>query len=159
MFDIDHELSLDEFGKALNLPSVGAGRAPDTFNPEPFWKVITGKESYYTKGTKASSIQNPCFRYAQKAFAYTLFGRGDNPGVVSIRELYFLYCMSEHKQFNVAAFMEDHLRKVSRAKAETIYVGGIITAFVDGLGYGRELRDVPSLAPGVVKIDMVALIK
>ncbi|XP_058741312.1 uncharacterized protein LOC131613680 [Vicia villosa] len=86
MFDIDHELSLEEFGQALRVPSSGAGRAPNSFNPETFWIAITGRESYCPKGTKATSIQNPCFRYAQKALAYTLFGRGDSPGVASIRE-------------------------------------------------------------------------
>src|SRR4051812_4053296 len=92
MFDIDHELSLQDFGEALRIPSSGAGRAPNLFNPESFWIAITSKESCCPKGEKATCIQNPCFRYAQKALAYTLFGRGDNPDVASIRELYYLYC-------------------------------------------------------------------
>src|SRR3954466_10294079 len=53
MFDIDHELSLDDFGQALRIPSSGAGRAPNSFNPETFWIAITGRESYCPKGAKA----------------------------------------------------------------------------------------------------------
>src|SRR4051812_6737245 len=64
MFDMDHVLSVEEFGEALRIPSSSAGRAPNSFNPETFWIAITGKESYCLKGAKATSIQNACFRYA-----------------------------------------------------------------------------------------------
>lgn len=67
--------------------------------------------------------------------------------------------MAAHKPVNVVAFVADHLGKVIRAKSGTISIGGIITALADELEYGRELRNIPSLEPGVIKIDMVALIK
>ncbi|XP_050877724.1 uncharacterized protein LOC127081515 [Lathyrus oleraceus] len=43
----------------------------------------SGRSDYVAKGAKASGIQNPYFRYAQKVLDFTLFGRGDSTGVAT----------------------------------------------------------------------------
>lgn len=66
---------------------------PSGFAAGDFWSAITGLDEYIPNGDKGSWIQNPCFRYAQKRLAYTLFGRGDSTGVASKREFFFLHYM------------------------------------------------------------------
>lgn len=67
------------------------------------------------KGAKASGIQNPCFRYAQKMQAFTLFDRGDSTGVATQRELFFLFSMENRFVVSVAAFATDYLGRVGQA--------------------------------------------
>lgn len=64
------------------------------------------------KGAKASRIHNPCFHYAQKMLAFTLFGRGDSTGVVTQREMFFLFAMANRVDVSVATFTTDYLGRV-----------------------------------------------
>jgi hypothetical protein len=127
LFDEDHELSIEELGSILRLPVSGPGTPPDTFSAIDFWRAITGKIGYNPSSGKASGIHNPCFRYAQKGLAYTLFGRGDSTGVAAKRELFFLHCMAHNERINAAAFAANHLKQVGHATTSDISVGGMIT--------------------------------
>jgi hypothetical protein len=120
-------LSVEELAAILRLPLNGPGAVPDGFSPKDFWIAITGRTDYSSNGAKASGIQNPCFRYAQKGLAYTLFGRGDSTEVATQRELFFMYSMAQVKTINVAAFATDYLGRVGRANSGGISVGGMIT--------------------------------
>src|SRR3954463_12863071 len=86
-----------------------------------------GLPQYEARTAKASWIQNPCFRFAQKGLAFTLFGRGDSTGVATKRELYLLYAIVNKEPVNVAAFVADHLGTMGRASSSSISVGGMIT--------------------------------
>lgn len=59
------------------------GAVPDGFSPKDFWIAIMGRMDYTSKDAKAFGIQNPCFCYAHKGLAYTMFERGDSTGVVT----------------------------------------------------------------------------
>lgn len=78
LYNVDHELTVEQLGKIFRLPLYGPGAVPDNFDAKNLWLAITRQIDYVTKGSKASGIQNPCFRYAQKVLAFTLFDRGDN---------------------------------------------------------------------------------
>ena len=112
MFNNYHELSVEELAVILRLPLNGPGAVPDGFSPKDFWIAITGRTDYSSKGAKASGIQNPCFRYAHKGLAYTLFGRGDNTRVATQRELFFIHSMAQNKAINIAVFAADYLGRV-----------------------------------------------
>ena len=114
IFNTDLELTVEELGRTLKLPIVGPGAVPDTFVPAEFWTAITSNNKYVSKGEKASGIHNPCFRYAQKALTYTIFGHGDSTGVATQKELFFLYSMASQAPINVAAFASDYLGRVGR---------------------------------------------
>ncbi|XP_050885076.1 uncharacterized protein LOC127088200 [Lathyrus oleraceus] len=120
LFNTDLELCVDELGIILKLPIVGPGTVPDTLVPTKFWTAITGNAKYVSIGEKASGIHNPCFRYAQKALAYTMFGRGDSTGVATQRELFFLYSMAAQTPIKVAVFATDYLGRVGRATSGDI---------------------------------------
>lgn len=158
LFNTNLELSVDELGSILKLPIVGPGTVPDTFAPAEFWTAITGNVEYISKGEKASGIHNPCFRYAQKALAYTMFGRGDSTDVTTQRELFFLYSMAAQTPINVAAFAVDYLGRVGRATSGNISVGGMITQIADHFRFGVVLAEAPQV-PGKNKLDMAALIQ
>jgi hypothetical protein len=145
LFNTDMELTVEELGRILKLPIVGPGAVPDTFVPTEFWTAITSNNKYVSKGAKASGIHNPCFRYAQKALAYTIFGRGDSTGVATQRELFFLYSMASQAPINVAAFAADYLGRVGRATSGDISVGGMITQIADHFGFGAALVDSPQV--------------
>jgi hypothetical protein len=149
---------VDELGSILKLPIVGPGTVPDTFVPAEFCTAITCNAKYVSKAAKASGIYNPCFRYAQKALAYTMFGHGDSTGVATQRELFFLYSMAAQTPINVAAFAADYLGRVGRATSGDISVGGMITQIADHFGFGVALADAPHVS-GKNKLDMAALIQ
>jgi hypothetical protein len=111
-----------------------------------------------SKGAKASGIHNPCFRYAQKALAYTIFGHGDSTRVATQRELFFLYIMASQASINVAAFAADYLGRYGRATICDISIGGMITQIADHFGFGVALVDTPQV-PGKSKLDMETLIQ
>lgn len=95
LFNNYHELSVEELAGILRLPLYGPRAVPDGFFPKDLWIAIKRRMDYTTKGAKTSGIQNPCFCYAQKGLAYTLFGQGDSTGVVTQRDLFFMYSMMQ----------------------------------------------------------------
>lgn len=84
------------------MPIYGPEDIPNDFPIAQFWTDITSDLSYGSATAEASILQNPCFWYAQKGPAYTLFSRGDNNGVASQRELFFMYDMAHNEMVNGA---------------------------------------------------------
>lgn len=158
MFNNYHELFVEELAGILRLPLYGLGVVPYEFSPKDFWIAITGRTDYTSKGAKALGIQNPCFHYAQKGLAYTLFGRGDSTGIATQQELFFMYSMAQNKAINVASFAADYLGRVGRADSGGISVGGMITQITEHFGYQAVLLEDTPVA-GKTKFDMSALIQ
>lgn len=104
------------FGGTVNFRLYNGPRAvPDSFADKTFWLAIMGRLDYVAKGAKASGIQNPCFRYAQKVLTFTLFGRGDSTCVATQKEIFFLFSMENRVAVSVATFAADYLGRVGRA--------------------------------------------
>lgn len=156
LYNEDYSLSLIELGQCLKLPLVGHGMVPSDFERHVFWAAITGLPVYDPRSAKASWIQNPCFRYAHKGLAYTMFGRGDSTGVVTKRELYLLHAMIYDVPVNVAAFVADHLTPMGKATKGAISVGGLITQIADHCGC-RIARDGEEPLKSLSKVDLKAL--
>jgi hypothetical protein len=157
LYNVDHELTVEQLGEILRLPLYGPGFVPDNFDAKTFWLAIAGRFNYVAKGAKASGIQNPCFRYAQKVSAFTLFGRGDSTGVATQRELFFLFAMANRVAVSVAAFAADYIGRVGRAAQEGISIGGIITQIAHHSRYDPVALIETSVA-GKHKLDMNALV-
>lgn len=109
LYNVDHELTVEQLDEILRLPLYGPRVVPDSFDAKTFWLAITGRSNYVAKGAKLSGIQNPYFRYVKKVLAFTLFGRGDSTGVATQRELFFLFSMANRVAVSVAAFAADYL--------------------------------------------------
>lgn len=157
LFNNYHEFFVEELAAILRPPLYRPGVVPNGFSPKDFLIAITGRTDYTSKGVKASGIHNPCFRYAQKGLAYTLFGRGDNTWVATQRELFFMYSMAQNKAINVAAFTADYLGRVGRADSGGISVGSMITQIAEDFGYQVVLLEHTPIT-GKTKNDMFALI-
>ena len=125
MFNVNHKLTVEELGGIFRLPIYMPGVVSEDFPIKQFWEDISGFHKYIVVGAKASVIQNPCIRYAQKGLAYTMFSRGDNTGVATMRELFFLYAMLNNEFINATPFVADFLGKVGRATSGGIFVGGV----------------------------------
>lgn len=153
-----HELSIKELTGILQLLLYGPGAVPEGFSPHDFCTAITMKTNYTSKGAKASRIQNPYFRYAQKGLAYTLFGYGDSMDVASQRGLFFLYSMTHNQSINVVAFATDYLGRVGREDSGDISVRGKITLITEHFGYHTVLLEETPVVDKT-KFDMSALIQ
>lgn len=139
-------------------PLYGPRAVPDSFDVKTFWLAIMGKSDYASKGAKAFGINNPCFRYAQKVSAFTLFGRGDSTGVATQRELFFLFSMENRVAVSIVAFAADYLGLVGRASQWGISIGGIITQIAHHFGYDpAALNETP--VAGKHKLDMNTLVQ
>lgn len=119
---------------------------------------IIGRTNYTSKSVKASDIQNPCFRYAQKGMAYTLLRRGDNTGMETQWELFFMYFLGQNQAINLASFAGDYLGRVGRVDSGGIFVGGMITQIVKHSRYHAVLLEDTPVA-SKTKIDMATLIQ
>lgn len=102
---------MEELGGILGLPIYGPGRFRTNFWCSNFWGDITCLSAYEAVKANSSWIKNPSIRYAQKALAYTTFGRRGSHGVETQRELFFLYAMLHCEVVNVAAFIANFLAK------------------------------------------------
>lgn len=158
LYNVDHELTVEQLSEILRLPLYGPRAVPDSFDAKTFWLAITRRSNYVAKGPKASGIHNPCFRYAQKVMAFTLFGRGDNTGVVTQRELFFLFSMANRVAMSVAPFVADFLGRVGRATQRRISLWDIITQIAHHFGYDPAALNKTPMA-GKHKLDMNALVQ
>ncbi|GAB2296237.1 hypothetical protein Dimus_038411 [Dionaea muscipula] len=92
------------------------------------WTRLTGLHQYSPKTSKSSLIRNPCFRYAQRVMAHTIFGRGDSVGVPRRAELFLLWAMFSGHRVDSAAFLARQLASVATKKSGDIAIGGFVTA-------------------------------
>lgn len=124
------------------------------YNSGLFWRQITGKMDRDPRRDKATSIVNPAFRLSHRTFSSTIFARGDSSGVVSIRELQFIWHLTRGDgRLDMGAWLLDHLDGVARGRGD-ITIGGMITilAQYNGIDFS-ELQAIP----GTTRLDMRTL--
>ncbi|GAB2275739.1 hypothetical protein Dimus_039148 [Dionaea muscipula] len=92
------------------------------------WTRLTGLHQYSPKTSKSSLIRNPCFRYAQRVMAHTIFGRVDSVGVPRRAELFLFWAIFSGYQVDSAAFLARQLALVATKKTGDIAIGGFVTA-------------------------------
>lgn len=152
LFNQNFELSVEDLGHILIFPIYGPEDVPNEFLIKNFWGEITGSHFYTASRAKASIIKNPCFGYAKKALAYTLFGQEDSTNVATQRELFFMYC-----KVHIITFAANYLGKVARVATGGISVGDLITQIIEHLVLEFNLAE-DRLVEGKNKIDMYALV-
>jgi ATHILA ORF-1 family len=79
----------------------------------------------------ASQIQHPALKYIQRVLAQSIMGRGETSSKMSMKDLFFLYCMLynwKHPSLrpHVAFFVMNNLAKIAKnpKAAGTISIGG-----------------------------------
>lgn len=157
LFNQTHELSVEEIGHILQFPIYEPGDVPNDFDAKKFWYSISGGRSYTSVGAKASTIQNPCFQYAQKAFVFTLSRQDDSTGVATQRGFFLSYCMTTNGILNVFAFPKNYLGKVDRVATKDTSVGGMVNQIAKFPDFEFNLVE-ENVVEGNSKIDMDALV-
>jgi hypothetical protein len=83
----------------------------------------------------ASQIEHPTLKYIQRVLSQSILGRGETSSKMSVKELFFLYCMLHNWKINtlkphVGYFVMNNLIKIIKnLKASgTISIGGVSLA-------------------------------
>ncbi|KAJ1394281.1 hypothetical protein SESBI_34384 [Sesbania bispinosa] len=123
----DHILTLETFNDIFGLPKGGELKPIRDFSAHSFWYDITRQLDYDASNAKASSIQNPCFRYVHRIIAHTIFGRGDSASTVRRPELFIFWSMLNGCNVDIGSYLARHFEKVGKAGAGELVLGGLIT--------------------------------
>lgn len=151
LFNTEHQLNLEQFNTIFDLPCGGKQRDPTEFRVHDVWADFTQEVHYDSSRAKATGLRNLYFHYLHRTISHTIFGRGDNNGVVPRSESLFLWAIHNNIHLNTSSHLVRHLIKVDKASARNIVIGGLITPTTLALGY-----DLTSLqeATGSTRIDL-----
>uniref|UniRef100_A0A803N0B8 Arabidopsis retrotransposon Orf1 C-terminal domain-containing protein n=1 Tax=Chenopodium quinoa TaxID=63459 RepID=A0A803N0B8_CHEQI len=146
LMNTQQNMTIREVNKAFGWPTNGTigpkYRPPRRYNASEFWRKIIGLFGYNPRIDKATAIIHPAFRMSQRTIANTTFARGDSSGVVSTRELHFLWHLSEGSTaLNVGCWLVDHLEDVARGSGN-ITIGGMITIIASALNLNFADQEV-----------------
>ncbi|KAI3827022.1 hypothetical protein L1987_01083 [Smallanthus sonchifolius] len=106
----------------------------DLEEQEWIWGAIGVGE--YNKKIKATQIKDPLHRYLHRLIGHTIFGRGTR-GVVTLRDMFFLYCILTPVTCNVAYSLARYLT-TSGGTCGKDYVWGAVSASVSPEGEVRR---------------------
>jgi len=156
-----HELTLDQFNAIYNLPTNvdhHYRKVPDSFRASFFWSNISDQypNQYRPSTSKATHIQNPCFRYAQRILSSGLFGRDDSANVARESELYFLSSMYHAHLVDVGAHMARHFHAVANRTSGGIAIGGLLTPLAMAFGFDPAQHEHDRVT-GPERLDFHAL--
>ena len=87
-------LYIDEFVESQDYHEIQVDFTP-TFILAHYWRWINRDLNYESTRSKASTLESPFLRYIYKLLVHTINGRGDNTGVVSTKDLFYLHRMRE----------------------------------------------------------------
>ena len=97
--------------------------------PRDFWGTICNvpsRRNYDPRLSKSTSIASPALRYLHRLIAFTICGRKESTGVVSLRDLFYLHCFVHgrvpHLGYGFALYMEGMARKKKGALCGGSYV-------------------------------------
>uniref|UniRef100_A0A803N020 Arabidopsis retrotransposon Orf1 C-terminal domain-containing protein n=1 Tax=Chenopodium quinoa TaxID=63459 RepID=A0A803N020_CHEQI len=153
-----HNLTIRRINQVFGWPTtrtIGPRDSyPRNYNAGEFWRKITSLFEYNPRTDKATTIIHPGFRLSQRTTTNTTFVRGDSSWVVSTRELYFLWHLSEGiTTLDVGFWLVDHLEDVATG-SDNITTGGMITIIAAALNLDFADEEV---CLGPTQLDMQSL--
>jgi len=154
LYNTDYTLELVELNAIFGFPNGGERRYPRIFNEHAFWCRLSTASQFVSSDSKESHIHYPCFRYAHRLLAHTLFAMGDNTVVVRKSELLFMWSMVNDFHLDSGAWLARQLIKVGKASLGNIAIGGLITTIA--LHFNIPLEDdKPILGTSRIDLDML----
>ncbi|WVZ01768.1 hypothetical protein V8G54_022574, partial [Vigna mungo] len=127
LHNVSYRLTLAEFNAIFGFPIGGARNYPKNFDVGSFWFQLSKSSSFVSFDSKEANIQHPCFRYAYRLMAHTLFARDDSHSAVRKSELLFLWGMVNDVSLDSRAWLARQFLKVGKASSGQIAIGGLIT--------------------------------
>lgn len=171
---IMHRFSIDDFNESLGFVIEDEFNDPnfldsfcdylEEFNPLETYRLFTGdSEIAYDPGkSKANLIQSAPLRYIHRFLAYSFSSRKDNPIIISMVELFFLWCMVNMRKTNLGHWLITQFYRVKIHK-RAIILGPIITALAKFNGLididNTDLRLVREMTPvDLHSLDSIGLL-
>ena len=142
---MDYTYNLREFSQLLGFPF-----GPDVISmtqenllPESdldyFWGSIAGNNHPEPSDLYSECIHNPAIRYFHKIIAHTIFGKQQNVTSVSRDELFIMYCASQSRPMNGAAYMLANMERIIQTPNAPILLGGLVTMLSNAIGLRRPM--------------------
>ena len=130
---------------------------PSNFNDQQYWRSISREMEYAPTTSKASRLCHPELRYVHKLLVHTITGRRESTGVVSRRDLFYIYSMREKVAIHLGHAWAWYLNsQASRPRAGGVCCGPYITRLARNLGLFNRLPPL-TIASKMKPIDMDTL--
>lgn len=145
LFNMEHQYNIREFATLLGFPTsidTLTETQEDLFEYREldyFWGSLTGNDDPEEHEFRAESIHNPAFRYFHKILAHTLFGKKQNFTQVSRDELFIIFCASQNRPVNGAAYMLANFTLIAQDTRAPILIGGLVTMIANAIGLHQPL--------------------
>ena len=108
---------------------------PEGVEPGVFWSTIADEE-YRPHVSKSTKLRSPIHRILHRAIAHTICGRSQSTGVVTVRDLFFLYCFIRPATCNVAYCLAQFLSQSMGRTQQGYICGGLyVTALARFYGF------------------------
>ncbi|KAD2804614.1 hypothetical protein E3N88_37991 [Mikania micrantha] len=146
-----HNMSIARLGKLMdiykenelrkNLFKKGLRSLEGTASHELWAEIGTG--IYRPKATKRTQMKDPLHRYIHRAISNTISARGFSTGVVSAKDMFFLFCLIRNQPCNLAFSLAQFFSTCfGRTHKSPIVGGSYITQLAISLDVlNAEIRD------------------
>jgi hypothetical protein len=147
------------FGKTYRLTTreiadyLGVPCGPDAFTEvqddtfmeselKRYWGSISGNPNSSPDDRFSTEIHNPAIRYLHMIIAYTFLGKPVNDQSVTREELFIMFCGSQNRPINAAAFFLDNLANFTQDPTRQIGIGGFVTILARALDLHTPLSQI-----------------
>ena len=104
-----------------------------------FWGSIAGNNHPESSDLYSECIHNPTIKYFHKIIAHTLFGKQQNVTSVNRDELFIMYCASQSRPVNGAAYMLANMERIIQTPNAPILLGSLVTMISNAIGLRRPM--------------------
>jgi hypothetical protein len=160
MFGNTYHLTTREIAEFLGVPhgtDAFTEVQDDTFidsELQYYWGSISGNPNADPLSRYSTEIDNPAIRYFHMIIAHTFFGKPVNNKTVSKEELFIMFCVSQERPVNAAAFLLANIVKIIQTPSSRISIGGFITFIARALNLHTPLSQI-ILSAGVQPMDII----
>src|SRR5262249_55873905 len=137
-FYTDDEIEPPEYAESLIT-------LPDTVDPRAVWTSLTiNAPPYEPTVSKSTYLRSPALRYLHRFSVYSISGWRESTGVVTHRDLFCLWSLTEGRASNLAYLFLTHMEQMSHKKRGAICGGTYITRLAWRLDIFRPDPQVPA---------------
>ena len=100
---------------------------------------------FSTGYTKSSHIKSKALWYLHRFISYSINARAMSNEVVSLDDLFILYCLVKNEKIALGRFLQWRLWLISDSLVRAIGIGGIVTKLAQF--FRIDLQNLPSIKP------------
>ncbi|XP_039118260.1 uncharacterized protein LOC120254177 [Dioscorea cayenensis subsp. rotundata] len=166
-YGVQYQMSVTEFSIALGLYELEFTRTfeysnlflelPVHITPSEYWRKVSRETVYNPARSKAAQLRDPAVRVVHALLSRSLSGLGESSGVVSTRDILFLWSMVEgvpiHLGYAVAYLI---WHQAQDPRVAVLFCGPYIMRLLRGLGVLTVTEEMQSVG-GFVSLSMETL--